>query len=121
MPWEETPLGPAGNYVPAAGDYSIGSDVWPGLAKLAEECGEGVQIAMKIIAAGGANVHWDSSVPLAERLEEEIADITAAIVFTTENNPRLDTERISARANRKLKLFRSWHAAHQDHSNGKAR
>ena len=35
---------------PTAGPYSIGSDVWPGLSKLAEESGEVVQVIGKIVA-----------------------------------------------------------------------
>jgi NTP pyrophosphatase (non-canonical NTP hydrolase) len=99
-----------------AGDYSIGSRKWPGLAKLMEECGEAVQAGAKLIAANGADVHWQNDLSLTGQLEDEIADVTAAIVFLTENNP-LDTDRITTRANRKLKLFRTWHAAETDHSN----
>lgn len=99
-----------------AGDYSIGSAKWPGLAKLMEECGEVVQAGTKIIAANGEDIHWQNDLSLTGQLEDEIADVTAAIVFITENNP-LDTDRITARANRKLKIFRGWHTAETDHSN----
>jgi NTP pyrophosphatase (non-canonical NTP hydrolase) len=99
----------------SAGPYSIGSQKWPGLAKLMEECGEVTQVVGKIIAAGGQNIHWDSDVALTARLENEIADVTAAIVFLTETNG-LDATRISERANRKLKLFRGWHTENQDPS-----
>lgn len=98
----------------SAGDYSIGSRNWPGLAKLTEEAGEVIQVAGKIIAANGETEHWDMTGTdvsmLAERLEDELADVTAAIVFLTEHNPLLDTGRINTRANEKLALFRQWHA-----------
>lgn len=100
----------------AAGDYSIGSAKWPGLAKLMEECGEVIQVGAKIIAANGEDIHWQNDLSLTGQLEDEIADVTAAIVFITENNP-LDTDRITARANRKLKIFREWHAAEYAPSN----
>lgn len=100
-----------------AGDYSIGSAKWPGLAKVMEECGEVIQVAGKLIAAGGRNTHWDqaasgSPTPLTGRLEDEIADTHAALLFLIETN-RLDADRISERANRKLKMFRGWHEAEQ--------
>lgn len=79
-----------------------------GLVKLAEECGELIQAAMKKIArSDGENIHWDGS-NLKERLEDEIADVLAAtcIVGVLHN---LDSERIEARRNHKVALFRYWH------------
>lgn len=37
--------------------YGFTSDVWPGLAKLIEECGEVLEIAGKIMGCGGQLVH----------------------------------------------------------------
>lgn len=97
-----------------AGPYSIGSGCWPGLAKVAEECAEVIQVAGKVIAAGGEAAHWDGS-DLRERLEDELADVQAAIWFVTEQN-RLDDDRMQRRAEGKLALFRRWHAEHADGS-----
>lgn len=93
----------------SAGDYSIGSAKWPGLAKIMEECGEVIQVGAKIIAANGEDIHWQNDLSLTGQLADEIADVTAAIVFITENNPQLNTDQITARASRKLKIFREWH------------
>jgi len=90
-----------------AGPYEIGSDVWPGLAKLAEEAGELVQVAAKIIGVSGRERYYDGA-DLRRRLVEECGDLTAAITFFTEANalgPAVDD-----RAREKLALFRRWHA-----------
>ncbi len=97
-----------------AGPYSIGSDIWPGLAKVAEECAEVIQVIGKIIAAGGADSHWDGS-NLRARLENEIADARAALLFLQAANS-LDAARIGARSDEKLDLFLRWHREHKDGS-----
>ena len=102
-----------------AGDYSIGSGNWPGLAKVSEECSEVVQAAMKLIAMGGKDeLHWDGQGTVVTRLEDELADTRAAITFLLEVNLVLDRQRIEDRAAAKLALFRKWHAEHADHSAG---
>lgn len=73
--------------------YSIGSDAWPGLSKLIEECGETIQVAGKLMGTGGAVEHWDGS-NLGDRLIEEIGDLQAAIEFFVETND-LDIFRIN--------------------------
>ena len=79
-----------------------------GLVKLAEECGELIQAAMKKIArTGGENIHWDGS-NLKERLEDEIADVRAAC-FAVSRNLELDEERIADRMQYKKSLFDYWH------------
>ena len=96
---EEQPSGPAG-------PYEIGSGVWPGLAKLAEEAGELIQVLAKLVGVSGRGRYYDGS-DLRERLIEECGDLTAAIAFFTETNdlgPAVD-----ARARQKLALFREWH------------
>lgn len=105
-PWEP----PAERPAPAplgSGDFSIGGTVWPGLSKLVEECGEVGQVAGKLIATRGATDHWDGS-NLGERLEEEMADVMAAIRFVREAN-NLNWARMILRAREKLDLFRKWH------------
>lgn len=88
--------------------YSIGDRQWPGLGKLAEECGEVLQVVGKLVGTGGAVEHWDGGPPLDDRLEEELGDLLAAIRFVVEKNGLAAAE-VEARAARKLDLFRSWH------------
>lgn len=90
-----------------AGPYSIGSDTWPGLSKLIEECGEVIQVAGKIIGTGGEPKHWDGS-DLRDRLIEEVADLTAAIEFVTQACV-FDWDEINDRAGAKRLLFERWH------------
>jgi NTP pyrophosphatase (non-canonical NTP hydrolase) len=89
-----------------AGPYEIGSDLWPGLAKLAEEAGELIQVLAKLVGASGRDRYYDGT-DLRERLVEECGDLTAAIAFFTETNG-LGAE-VDARARQKLALFRHWH------------
>ena len=79
-----------------------------GLVKLAEECGELVQAAMKRIArSDGEDIHWDGS-NLKERLEDEIADVRAACSFVAKHF-ELDYNRMADRYDRKRDLFEYWH------------
>lgn len=87
--------------------YSIGSDTWPGLSKLAEEAGEVLQVVGKLIGSGGVEDHWDGS-NLRARLIEEIGDLSAALRFVVEEND-LDVDAVEARHQLKLALFRQWH------------
>ena len=91
---------------------AIGSDVWPGLSKLSEECGELIQVIGKI-AAYPDSPHPDGS-DLRQRLMEEMADVAAAIEFVQITNweafnPTAFTDR------RRLKLgrFLRWHKDEQ--------
>lgn len=93
-----------------AGPYSIGSDQWPGLAKLAEECGEVIQVVGKIIAANGETAHWDGS-DLRQRLEDEVADMRAAAEFLVRASG-LDADRMVNRTADKLATFQGWHREH---------
>ncbi len=92
-----------------SGDFSIGSAVWPGISKLLEECGELTQVAGKLLGSGGATRHWDGT-DLRQRLEEELADLEAAILFLKQHN-ELDTGAIAVRVAKKLALFNQWHRA----------
>lgn len=91
-----------------AGDFSVGARVWPGIAKLVEELGEAGQVCGKLIQTGGVVEHFDGS-NLRLRLQEEIADVVAAIGFVVEANC-LDDEAILKRADAKIELFRAWRA-----------
>jgi len=92
--------------------FAIGSKLWPGLSKLIEEAGEVQQVCGKLIATGGDANHWDGS-NLRARLEEEIADLTAALAFVGQAN-NLDIHRVEARVREKLALFNKWHEAQFD-------
>jgi hypothetical protein len=90
-----------------AGPYSIGSARWPGLSKLTEEMGEVQQVVGKLLGTGGERDHWDGS-DLELRLQEELADLRAAIDFVI-GECHLDKKAIQARENTKLALFLKWH------------
>lgn len=91
------------------GDYSIGSDHWPGTSKLLEEMGELQQVLGKLLGAGGEVNHWDGS-NLRERLVEEIADLKAAITFfQSENLTDEECAAVSRRSLEKMRLFEKWH------------
>ena len=87
--------------------FAIGSGTWPGISKLVEELGEVAQIAGKLIATGGEPAHWDGT-DLRTRLEDELADLEAAIAFVIQRNG-LDAGRIAERREVKLRLFNAWH------------
>jgi NTP pyrophosphatase (non-canonical NTP hydrolase) len=91
----------------AHGDFAIGSRTWPGLSKLIEELGEVAQVAGKLIATGGEPGHWDGT-NLRTRIEDELADLEAAITFVLEHND-LDAGRVAERRAAKLRQFRDWH------------
>jgi len=91
-----------------AGPYSIGSQSWPGLSKLIEECGEVLQIAGKIIGANGEDIHF-SGINLRAKLAEELADLMAACVFVAQHNNIDYVDRYMA----KLRQFMEWHEGQQ--------
>lgn len=95
---------PGSNHVGA-----IGSDTWPGIAKLNEECGEAVQVCGKIFAfpqLTRREAHPDGE-SVHTRLECEIGDLLAAIEYTIKSN-NLDAVFIRDRRDRKLKRFWRW-------------
>ncbi|MFB9410254.1 MULTISPECIES: MazG nucleotide pyrophosphohydrolase domain-containing protein [Dactylosporangium] len=94
------------NFGPA-GPYEIGSATWPGLAKLAEEAGELVQVLAKLVGASGRETYYDGT-DLRARLIEECGDVMAALAFFTSANG-LNAD-VAPRASQKLALFERWHA-----------
>lgn len=90
-----------------AGPYSIGSDHWPGLSKLNEECGEVVQITGKLMGTGGSTTHWEGA-PLDGRLLDEMADVAAAIDFVLAYNG-LDVVLFHEIRMTKYQRFKQWH------------
>lgn len=91
------------------GDYSIGSEHWPGTSKLIEEMGELQQVLGKLLGTGGEVHHWDGS-NLRERLLEEAGDLLAAIhFFRFQNLSDEENIAIAQRMDHKLELFMKWH------------
>lgn len=88
---------------------AIGSDVWPGLLKVLEECGELQQVVGKLLAYPDGE-HPDGAGPLGLRLEEELADVMAAAQFVVDANPRLlDAMQVEHRVAAKAARFWVWH------------
>ena len=92
-------------------DFSIGGKKWPGISKLIEEMGEVAQVCGKLIGSRGEENHWDGT-NLRRRLEDELADLTAAIRFVQQSNG-LNANAIADRARVKLILFDGWHDSEQ--------
>jgi len=93
---------------PGAGDFAIGSRVWPGVSKVLEEMGELAQVLGKLIAVAGSTSHWDGD--LRGRVIEEAADVLAAVRFFAELN--LDSQELRAfnvRVFAKIQKFHDWH------------
>lgn len=89
--------------------FCIGSETWPGAAKLLEESGELAQVLGKLIAFPDGK-HPDGKKDLAVRLENEYADLQAAMLFFIDNNEeRLDIAYIANRVSEKLARFQRWH------------
>lgn len=78
-----------------------------GLTKLVEECGELIQIAAKKITFPNTDAHPDGAGSMKARLEDEIADVIAAIGIVIHQH-KLDGDRIMERGEKKRVLFQSW-------------
>lgn len=78
-----------------------------GLTKLSEECGELIQIAQKKVAYFDTDEHPDGKGSLKGRLEDEIADVLAAIELVVELND-LNKEAIMNRFKYKVDIFTEW-------------
>ena len=88
-------------------NLAIGSETWPGLAKLSEECGELIQVIGKLTAYP-QGPHPDGT-DLQAWLADELADVQAAAQFVVEVNLCLPARDISRRSMDKLRRFRRWH------------
>jgi len=89
--------------------FAIGSDTWPGLAKLSEECGELVQVIGKIMAYPDPHeVHPDGKGKLHDRLTEEAADVMAALEYMVSVNT-VKRKKVRERVGMKLNRFLKWH------------
>jgi hypothetical protein len=100
-----------------AGPYSLGQDIWPGVGKTVEEQGELATVLGKLIGSNGERRHWSGD--LVPMMQDEIADLRAALDMLEELNPALaedhlasgmvGSEYMSRRREWKRDLFRSWH------------
>lgn len=88
--------------------FGIGSDSMPGFSKLIEEAGETLQEVGKIIGAASLGEHWDGKGDLKDRLEDELADLQAAILFVRKHN-NLNYRKIEKRIIKKFDKFERWH------------
>lgn len=79
-----------------------------GLTKAIEEMGELIQILAKKQAYFGTDNHPDG-LSLRSRMEEEIGDVRAALLFIEEKFD-LDTSFIDNREIKKLRTYRIWDA-----------
>ena len=84
------------------GPYSIGSDTWPGLARLAADAAQVVRVACAIIGTG--NDTQDDVACLRESLQEELGDLRAAIDYVIGKNA-LDWDAVNKRRDRRRSLY----------------
>jgi NTP pyrophosphatase (non-canonical NTP hydrolase) len=97
----DNPKGPGG--------FAFGDAQWPGIAKLAEECGEVVQVIGKLMMTHGSPAHWSGN--LRAMLVDELGDLAAAIGFVGEHCLTAEERGlIAARIQQKLDKFEDWHA-----------
>lgn len=80
-----------------------------GLVKLMEECGEVIQVAAKLVECE-TNPNSDTKEALVLRLEEEIADANAAMLFVVNDTMKLSMNRIHVRCVEKRKKYNEWNA-----------
>jgi hypothetical protein len=78
------------------------------LGELSKEIGELTQVLAKKLAYPDKEDHPDGKGDLNERIENETADVTAAIRFVT-TELKLNQDRIAQRVSLKLGLYRQWH------------
>lgn len=89
-------------------DLAIGSEVWPGLAKVMEESGELSQVIAKLLAYPDG-IHPDGTF-MIERLENEIADLSAALQYACwANAEKINNRSIDDRRFEKFDRFTRWH------------
>lgn len=93
-----------------AQDYGIGSDVWPGLAKLMEEMGELQQVLGKLMACSDTDaIYWDGT-SLVPNILDEAADVNAALhFFLHQNFTQQERNAVMDRSLEKGQKFNLWH------------
>ena len=80
--------------------------IWLGIHKLTEEAGELLQVLGKLNVFPNGD-HPDDKGDLIFRLENEIADVQAAIQYLIDTNG-LNKHKIGMRRHLKLKKFNQW-------------
>lgn len=86
---------------------TVGEEMkYKGIYKLIEECGELLQVLGKLGPFPDGE-HPDGGQHLQIRLENELADLQAAILYFEKANP-MNLERMSIRIREKVKKFRTW-------------
>jgi hypothetical protein len=86
------------------GPYSIGSDTWPGLSRLAADAAQVVRVACTIMGNGGDTPQEAEPGGLRESLQEELGDLRAAIDYVIGKNA-LDWDAVNRRRDRKRSLY----------------
>jgi len=88
------------------GPYSIGSDTWPGLSRLAADAAQVVRVACTIMGnCGDTQPEADAETDgLRESLQEELGDLRAAIDYVIGKNA-LDWDAVNRRRDRKRSLY----------------
>jgi NTP pyrophosphatase (non-canonical NTP hydrolase) len=79
-----------------------------GMAKLVEECGELLQVVGKVLAYGLGDHPDDNPKLLKQRLEEESADVLAAISFVMDTHD-MSQDVVTSRSEVKYDRFTEWH------------
>lgn len=99
---EEPPL--ATNPIP----YAMGSEQFPGMAKVVEEMGELQQVVGQILMTGSLD-HWHGD--RTESLIEEIGDVIASLSYFVEKNMADGAKaRLNDRIALKLATYNVWDA-----------
>lgn len=88
--------------------YQLDCPKYPGLAKTIEEYGELGQVFGKIMSCGGNPIYPWGNVDLAAKLDEEISDLMACLIFLSLKCEYVNSEYVAERTARKMKLFEAW-------------
>jgi hypothetical protein len=86
------------------GPYSIDSDTWPGLSRLAADAAQVVRVACTIMGNGGDTLQEAEATGLRESLQEELGDLRAAIDYVIGKNA-LDWDAVNRRRDRRRSLY----------------
>lgn len=97
-------------------DYTIGAERWPGLAKLAEECGELLAVIGRLMAFPDGTDHPDrGALSLVKQLEDEMGDVRGALTYVCwVNAGDVDERAVIERSLRKANRFLGWHGQEID-------
>lgn len=95
--------------------FAFGDKQWPGIAKVAEEFGETLQVIGRLMMMRGERAHW-SGADLRLDLIDELADSKAAIEFV-EMKVLTEAERVqlNRRMETKVHQFLTWHREQVGH------